>query len=74
MAVNPEQLFKKGTDTVYRDSVAEGCSVNENVSTDLPAEPHHMSYTVGVQFSPIITSQMLNHNIIQNIGQIFHIY
>lgn len=38
MAVNPEQLFRKGTDTVYRDSVAKCCSVNENVSTDLPAE------------------------------------
>lgn len=53
MAVNPEELFRKGTDTVCRDSMAECSSVNENVSADLPAEPHHMPHRV--QFSPIIT-------------------
>lgn len=44
MAVNPEELFRKGTDTVCRDSMAECSSVNENVSADLPAEPHHMPH------------------------------
>lgn len=41
MAVNPEQLFIKGQ--IYRDGMAECCTVNENVSSDLPAEPHRMS-------------------------------
>lgn len=53
MAVNPEELFRKGTDIVCRDSMAECSSVNKNVSADLPAEP--TIWHIGVQFSPIIT-------------------
>lgn len=57
MAVNSEQLFMRGK--MYRDSMAEHCTANKNVSSDLLAEPHHTVCLVGVAFSPIIAHQML---------------